>query len=69
MSIPLLLNNYCLKQQSEVLYIHNLELAQTNDALAQAYAMQGDSSLCIKCLFGSGDFKSAVPFVSRAVRQ
>ena len=47
-SIPLLLK--CLKQQSEVLHRHNLELAQTNDALAQAYAMQGDSriTLCIK---------------------
>ena len=40
-SIPLLLK--CLKKQSEVLHRHNLELAQTNDALTQAYAMQGSS--------------------------
>ena len=45
-SISLLLK--CLKQQSEVLHRHNLELERTNDALAQAYAMQGESSYCIK---------------------
>ena len=69
MSIPLLLN--CLKQQSEVLHWHNLELAQTNDSLAQAYAMQGDSSitLCIKTFnvyFLTGDFKSAIPYCQQS---
>lgn len=38
--LPLLLK--CQKLQSKVLHCYNMQLARTNDTIAQAYAMQGD---------------------------